>query len=99
MVVHSRRARVANAKEEVVTRLPVTSGNEINLQDVQIPSIPERRSEELVVAVVGPVGSGCSRVVQILKELLEHDFGYEASIHKLSDVITSSLSLLGDAAP
>ncbi len=43
--------------------------SDVNVQDVQIPSIRERRSEELVLAVIGPVGSGCSRVVQILKEL------------------------------
>lgn len=52
-----------------------------------------------MLAVVGPVGSGCSRVIHILKDLPEHDFGYEASIHTLSEVITSSLPLLGDAAP
>lgn len=62
----------------------------------QIPSIEERSTEELVLAVVGPIASGCSTVAAILEEILCDEYGYKASRYKLSDLIRSSVGLLGD---
>ena len=50
--------------------------------------IKERLSQELVIALVGPVGSGVSAAAEFLKEALDGDFGYEvAPVMKSSDVI------------
>ena len=39
-------------------------------------SIDERESQELVIALVGPVGSGVTTSARLLKELLTTDFSY-----------------------
>jgi deoxycytidylate deaminase len=68
-------------------------------EKVKIPSISERRTDELVFAVVGPLGSGCSRVSDLLAEILQGDFGYSVSRHKLSAIVESSGELLGPNRP
>ena len=62
--------------------------------------INERLSQELVIALVGPVGSGVSSAAEFLREALDSDFGYDvAPIMKPSDVIRSQVGLLGINAP
>ena len=36
-----------------------------------VPTIEERSTEELVIAVVGPIASGCSKVVDVLESISE----------------------------
>jgi ABC-type iron transport system FetAB ATPase subunit len=53
-------------------------------------SIDERESQELVIALVGPVGSGVSTSARLLQELLRTDFGYlVAEPFKQSEIIAS----------
>jgi deoxycytidylate deaminase len=53
-------------------------------------SIDERESQELVIALVGPVGSGVSTSARLLKELLVTDFGYVVpDPFKQSDIIAA----------
>jgi len=62
--------------------------------------IKERLSQELVIALVGPVGSGVSAAASFLSEALSGDFGYEvAPIMKPSDVIRAQSGLVGIRAP
>jgi deoxycytidylate deaminase len=50
--------------------------------------IEERRSQELVIALVGPVGSGVSTAAKYLLDILQNDFRYRVRpILKLSDII------------
>lgn len=53
-----------------------------------IPSPEERGTEELVIAVVGPIGSGVSQCAQLIQsELVEH-YGYRTEpIKKASELI------------
>lgn len=52
--------------------------------------IEERLSQELIIALVGPVGSGVSTASGMIFDALSTDFGYEvAPIIKLSDIIKS----------
>lgn len=52
--------------------------------------ISDRLSQELVIALVGPVGSGVSTSAKYLSEILSQQFRYEvAPIIKLSDFIRS----------
>ncbi|UKE46850.1 anti-phage dCTP deaminase [Xanthomonas cerealis] len=58
--------------------------------------IKERLSEELVIALVGPVGSGVSTVAAILKRKLEDDFKYDVpKVIKLSDFIRANALKVG----
>lgn len=58
-------------------------------------SISDRESQELVIALVGPVGSGVSTSAGLLKELLSTQFGYDATIFKQSDIIKQEASRVG----
>lgn len=62
-----------------------------------IESLADRRTPELVIGLVGPVGSGVTTTATILKEILTEKFGYAAgSTYKVSDVIKSSAGLIGE---
>jgi deoxycytidylate deaminase len=59
-------------------------------------SIDERESQELVIALVGPVGSGVSTSARLLRELLITDFGYVvADPFKQSDIIAAEAHRVG----
>lgn len=62
--------------------------------------IKERLSQELVIALVGPVGSGVSSAATYLHDMLAGDFAYDvAPIMKPSDVIRAQAPLVGVVAP
>ena len=63
---------------------------------VRIPRLNERISEELVIALVGPVGSGCSTTYESLKKIFVEDYSYEVHYYKLSDYIVSGAKLVGE---
>ena len=51
-------------------------------------AIDERLTQELIIAMVGPVGSGVSTTASIVSEIMPARFGYEArDIIKLSKLI------------
>jgi dephospho-CoA kinase len=50
--------------------------------------ISDRLSQELIIALVGPVASGVSTSAKLISEILAQDFAYEvASVIKPSDII------------
>jgi deoxycytidylate deaminase len=51
------------------------------------PSLAERQTPELIFGMVGSVGSGVSTTAMTLKTLLEEQYGYTVTIHKVSDII------------
>jgi pantothenate kinase-related protein Tda10 len=60
--------------------------------------ISDRLSQELVIALVGPVGSGVSTSAKYLSEILSQQFQYEvAPIIKLSDFIRVEAHRIGIA--
>lgn len=62
--------------------------------------ITDRLSEELVIALVGPVGSGVSTAARHIAEILSRAFGYDvAPILKPSDIILRQCGLVGITAP
>lgn len=63
-------------------------------QDVKIPRLKDRLTEELVIALVGPVGSGCSTTYEILLSELESQYLYSVHYYKLSDYISESAKLI-----
>ncbi|MEH3061545.1 MAG: anti-phage dCTP deaminase [Methylobacterium radiotolerans] len=59
-------------------------------------SISDRLSQELVIALVGPVGSGVTTAAQLIRDLLVQDFGYKvAPIIKPSDIIRAESHRVG----
>ncbi|MGY3364173.1 deoxycytidylate deaminase [Bradyrhizobium sp. GM2.4] len=59
-------------------------------------TLEERHSQELVFALVGPIGSGVSTAALFLKDLLTAEFGYAvADPIKLSDIIRSEAHRVG----
>lgn len=77
---------------------PITHAN-ANREGAAV-EIRDRLSEELVIALVGPVGSGVSSAAAYLAEALGGDFGYDvAPIMKPSDVIRTQCSLVGITPP
>lgn len=65
---------------------------------VEIPRLHDRLSHELVIALVGPIGSGCSTTVELLQKILEGDYGYKSHYHKLSQIIEQSSHLVDPTA-
>lgn len=66
---------------------------------VQLPKLGERLTEELVIALVGPIGSGCSTTADELSSLLKDEYGYDVHQYKLSDFISPSAKFVGETIP
>ncbi|WP_448950443.1 anti-phage dCTP deaminase [Labrys neptuniae] len=61
-------------------------------------TIADRLSQELVVALVGPVGSGVSTAAQYISDILAQNFGYKVCpIIKPSDIIRAEAHRVGIA--
>jgi deoxycytidylate deaminase len=61
-------------------------------------SIDERESQELIIALVGPVGSGVSTSAKLLSELLTTEFAYVVPpTFKQSEIITGEAHRVGMA--
>ena len=62
----------------------------------RIPSPEERGTEELVIALVGPIGSGVSECAKIIQRQLVDTYGYESGpIKKASGLIERYASRVG----
>lgn len=72
--------------------LEVTDGTSYK---ARIPDFEERLSDELVIALVGPIASGCSATAEHIGELLRSEFGYTVFRHKLSNVIQQNADTVG----
>ena len=56
----------------------------------QTASAASRRTDELVIGLVGPVGSGVSFCGRLLTEILVNDYAYVGRVIKLSDLINQA---------
>ena len=75
----------------------VASKSLFTLADTKKPSISleERETNEIVVAFVGPVGSGVSKTSEMVSSILADTFKYEIEPIKVSDLIKSAANLVG----
>jgi deoxycytidylate deaminase len=73
-----------------VTKIENTS------RSIEAVTLSERRSPELVIAVVGAIGSGVSKCVEILTNRLSSEYGYTVSVIKASQKIIASARLVGE---
>lgn len=64
--------------------------------DVEILDVDDRKTDELVIGFVGPIGSGISYSANIFVELLKSQFGYQGKSLKVSSIINQSTKILGE---
>jgi deoxycytidylate deaminase len=63
----------------------------------RIDDLQARRTPELVIAFVGPVGSGCTSAAKLVSKMLESKYSYEDVIYyRVSSVIEESAPLVGE---
>jgi len=60
-------------------------------------NLRERETEELVIALVGPIASGCSTIAKMVFDVLQESYGYEGQIIKPSKIIDDNAALVGKA--
>ena len=78
----------------------VLAANETIIEEQhKYPRPKDRLSSEIVIGVVGPIGSGCSETTKKLVEILRTKFSYEAKIYKPSELIAESLAVKNPQAP
>lgn len=88
-----------SAVEFKAVPVPKDVGQEAAEVHVRIPKLNERLTEELVIALVGPVGSGCSTAYRVLEKILKDDYAYDVYYYKLSDYIGLGAKLVGEPIP
>jgi ABC-type polysaccharide/polyol phosphate transport system ATPase subunit len=69
----------------------------IDQREVELLDIEDRKTDELVIGFVGPIGSGISFSANILSDILKSQFGYAAKILKVSDIISRNAGLIGES--
>ncbi len=82
------------ATNDAVVALPKRDSSMVAEGDLLMPK--DRRTQELVIALVGPVASGCTKAKEILTCTLESQYGYTVFPHKSSDLISSSAKLISE---
>src|ERR1700677_786108 len=64
--------------------------------DVDLLDVEDRKTDELVIGFVGPIGSGISYCANIFSEILKSQFGYGGKSLKVSSVINQNVKVLGE---
>ncbi|QWG15502.1 hypothetical protein KMZ29_13035 [Bradyrhizobium sediminis] len=64
--------------------------------DVDLLDVEDRKTDELVLGFVGPIGSGISYCAKMFSEVLKSQFGYEGKSHKVSGIINQNTKVLGE---
>lgn len=78
---------------------PNRTESPIAANDGKKPSfkVEDRLSLELVIALVGPVGSGVTTAGSIIKEILDSDYGYKVDYIKVSPIIRERAGEVGES--
>jgi dephospho-CoA kinase len=85
-------------RNQARTEIDATTSAEGSRQTPSI-SVSERRTDELVIALVGAIGSGVTTTAKLLAELMERDYGYSAHYVKVSDIIRQVGHEIGEPIP
>ncbi len=63
----------------------------------EIEDLLKRRTDEIIIAFVGPIGSGCTTSFNIFKKVLEEEYRYEeVKYYQLSNLITEYAYLIDE---
>jgi deoxycytidylate deaminase len=81
---------------EIKTAGPASAPSAVNEDSSKLPRPSERGTEELVIGLVGPIGSGVTTCGKVLAEHLSNSFGYTTGTTiKMSDLIARYASRVG----
>ena len=61
--------------------------------------VRDRETQEIVIALVGPVGSGVTKCRLLIKQILEKSFKYDVMDIRVSEIIKECAEHVGDVAP
>jgi deoxycytidylate deaminase len=93
-LVYIMASSMRSVPQEVIASSTDTNSN--SSEEATFPKLEDRLTEELVFAFVGPIGSGCTTSNNVLKELLDIDYGYQVFPLSLSSYIPLSAHLVGE---
>jgi len=65
-------------------------------ENSKMVELQDRRTPELVIALVGPVGSGVSYTAALTASILKDEFDYRAVSYKVSSIIKDACGLIGE---
>ena len=65
-------------------------------KDVEVVDVEDRKTDELVLGFVGPIGSGISFSAKFFASMLQAQFGYSGEVIKVSDVINQNVGIIGE---
>jgi deoxycytidylate deaminase len=85
---------MSTATSNTNDRRPSDTSSEEEVREVPVSS-EERKTAELVIGLVGPVGSGVTKSAELLRKIIEEEFDYEVTIIKVSDIINENAEKVG----
>ncbi|WP_137107742.1 hypothetical protein [Azospirillum argentinense] len=65
-------------------------------QQEDVANLDQRYTDELVIAFVGPAGSGVTTTALILKEIFERTYNYSTTYIRVSELIKESAPVVGE---
>jgi deoxycytidylate deaminase len=68
----------------------------VNETEIELLDVEDRKTDELVIGFVGPIGSGISFCANIFSQILRSQFGYAGDTLKVSNIISKNANLLGE---
>jgi len=77
----------------------LASPEESALKPRDVVQLNDRRTDELVIAFVGPVGSGVSKSAAILAEIMSAEYGYSVNAIRISEIIREVAASNGISVP
>ncbi|MDO8262024.1 MAG: anti-phage dCTP deaminase [Gallionella sp.] len=80
------------ATKSSVATLPNQKSASVTEAELLTPK--DRLTQELVIALIGPVASGCTKAKEILTSTLVNQYGYKVASHKPSEIIAKSAKLI-----
>ena len=78
---------------------PVAANDTTTETEIDLGDIDDRLSEELIIALVGPVGSGCSTIGEEIARSLKDDYAYDPVQITLSSLIREHAQEVGMDIP
>ncbi|WP_374626173.1 anti-phage dCTP deaminase [Pandoraea sp.] len=93
---------MATLSSEVAIPIPTfdkrqQASNQSSTIGFAIPKLKERYTDELVIALVGPVGSGCTTVATLLADTFQREYAYAVERYRMSDYIGEYANLVDES--
>jgi len=95
---HSRTKSIRGSRRRMsASALPTPK--EAKPTERPIVPLSDRRTEELVIAFVGAVGSGVSKSASLMAEIMRSEYAYTVHSIRISEIIRDAASSIGISVP